>query len=160
MKKGVWPAVADLYNAQADTQRKPDDLQKKWDNLTQVHRAKYSDYVRATSATGGGPCKAQLSTLTDAVMGVIGKSAVNVVGIAPELGYDTTWLQVNNTTTTTNTCTVDEGTSITDLIVTVVPTQDNTCTKCQCFQCKETRKMKRKKLEYQLEFYKRKLNEQ
>jgi hypothetical protein len=44
---------------------------------------------------GGGPCKAQLSTLTDAVMGVIGKSAVNVVGIAPERGYDTTWLQVN-----------------------------------------------------------------
>ncbi|WAR20789.1 hypothetical protein MAR_014763 [Mya arenaria] len=70
------------------------ELTKKWDNLVQTHRAKYSQYKRELGRTGSGTNPVKLSEVTERVMAVVGENSPNIVGLGS--GLDSTILQMQS----------------------------------------------------------------
>ncbi|WAR10513.1 hypothetical protein MAR_035589 [Mya arenaria] len=71
------------------------ELTKKWDNLVQTHRAKYSQYKRELGRTGSGTNPVKLSEVTKRVMAVVGENSPNIVELGS--GLDSTILHISFT---------------------------------------------------------------
>lgn len=94
-KKAIWDQVTTDFNAQAESKRSSEEIQKKWDNLVQRNKAIYMDFAQNRDRTGGGEAPSKLTPLTDAVMDVIGRHSANILGIA-SMEMDSTMLTLDS----------------------------------------------------------------
>ncbi|WAR30822.1 hypothetical protein MAR_033364 [Mya arenaria] len=92
--KDLWIKINDAYNEDSHHPRTAAELTKKWDNLVQTHRAKYSQYKRELGRTGSGTNPVKLSEVTERVMAVVGENSPNIVGLCS--GLDSTILQMQS----------------------------------------------------------------
>ncbi|WAR30824.1 hypothetical protein MAR_033366 [Mya arenaria] len=92
--KDLWIKINDAYNEDSHHPRTAAELTKKWDNLVQTHRAKYSQYKRELGRTGSGTNPVKLSEVTERVMAVVGENSPNIVGLGS--GLDSTILQMQS----------------------------------------------------------------
>jgi hypothetical protein len=51
-KKAIWDQVTTDFNAQAESKRSSEEIQKKWDNLVQRNKAIYMDFAQNRDRTG------------------------------------------------------------------------------------------------------------
>ncbi|XP_052772700.1 uncharacterized protein LOC128211716 [Mya arenaria] len=93
-KKDLWIKINDAFNEDSQHRRTAAELTKKWDNLVQTHRAKYSQYKRELGRTGSGTNPVKLSEVTERVMAVVGENSPNIVGLGS--GLDSTILQMQS----------------------------------------------------------------
>ncbi|XP_052235006.1 uncharacterized protein LOC127847252 [Dreissena polymorpha] len=92
----MWSNVETSLNANSTgPHRKGSDLEKKWENLTSTQRGIYQDHQRMLTLTGSPPFNSKCTILTEAVMNVIGKEGVDIMGIGPS-SLDTSILQLTD----------------------------------------------------------------
>ncbi|KAH3828403.1 uncharacterized protein LOC127832524 [Dreissena polymorpha] len=178
VKKEMWGNVETAFNSNSTgTQRKGSDLEKKWENLTSTQRGIYQDHQRMLTLTGRPPFNSKCTILTEAVMNVIGKEGVDVMGIGPR-SLDTSMLQLthmrdddqqdteNNMTTCTSsgamstpvsvnqkrryTPSVSENGSSSSAISPRDEPSHSCCSHCSLHEIK---RLKKRKLELQIRFY-------
>lgn len=183
-KRNQWAVLARRFNIKAESPRDVPSLQKKWDNLVQCHRSAFSDFLNSQRATGGGPCSKRLSTLTEAVMSVVGKSAATTIGvIGTEM--DTSMIQVaslNASTSSNTTCTLSSehvevdnlsnnrftATAAEDIDSDLVNTETSLSSKyssvsvvcCQCQCHRRIEMLKEEKINLQIRLLKKQLGEE
>ncbi|XP_052271537.1 uncharacterized protein LOC127872246 [Dreissena polymorpha] len=179
VKKEMWGNVETAFNSNSTgTQRKGSDLEKKWENLTSTQR----DLPRSSAnadidCTRRPPFNSKCTILTEAVMNVIGKEGVDVMGIEPS-SLDTSMLQLthmrdddqqdteNNMTTCTSsgamstpvsvnqkrryTPSVSENGSSSSAISPRDEPSHSCCSHCSLHEIK---RLKKRKLELQIRFY-------
>ncbi|KAH3747924.1 hypothetical protein DPMN_182359 [Dreissena polymorpha] len=96
VKKEMWSNVETTFNANSTgPHRKGSDHEKKWENLTSTQRGIYQDHQRMLTLTGSPPFNSKCTILTEAVMNVIGKEGVDIMGIGPS-SLDTSILQLTD----------------------------------------------------------------
>ncbi|XP_060608244.1 uncharacterized protein LOC132760310 isoform X2 [Ruditapes philippinarum] len=148
-KRDQWNQIHNRFVSCSGTSRNQEELEKKTNNLVQKHRNLYSDFKRNISQTGGGPRTPALSFLTEAVMAVVGKESVSVAGVCLGEHTDTTIMTSvdNRSQLPVRAKSQSHFTS----------KSSNHCEIC-CKSKQELNKLKKRKLELEIELLKKKLH--
>ncbi|XP_060608243.1 uncharacterized protein LOC132760310 isoform X1 [Ruditapes philippinarum] len=168
-KRDQWNQIHNRFVSCSGTSRNQEELEKKTNNLVQKHRNLYSDFKRNISQTGGGPRTPALSFLTEAVMAVVGKESVSVAGVCLGEHTDTTIMtSVDNSSETAVQLQEVQSEEVVVETRSQLPVRaksqshftsksSNHCEIC-CKSKQELNKLKKRKLELEIELLKKKLH--